>query len=158
MFVLMKKTSLAISTLLLAGLLLLSVEMLSGTPLGVPFSKTAYPAARAYPAAYPAASTPLLRSPLRLLFPFEAFTHHEVCRRPLYMYSSRFSAPRLGDFEYSGLFFNTRPAAPGYIRLNEKLTFRKGNSFLLVPQSLTLPVNPGLQPLPRPSMNIPLPD
>jgi hypothetical protein len=154
MFVLMKKTSLAISTVLLAGLLLLSVEMLSGTPLGIPFSKTAYPAATAYPAT----SSPLLRSPLRLLFPFEAFTRHEVCRRPLYLYSARFNAPQLSDFHYNGLFFGTRPATPGYIRLDEKLTFRKGNSFLLVPQSLTLPVNPGLQPLPRPSMNIPLPD
>jgi hypothetical protein len=146
----MKKASLAISTILLAGFLLFSVEMLSGSPLS---------ASAAAPSGYPASVTgtmPLMRSPLNLLFPFGAFTHHDVCRRPFY--DLQFTLPWPGGFHYTGTFFRTGSAAGGYIRLHEKLTFQKGNSFLLVPQSLTLPASPALPPLPKPGMNIPLPD
>jgi hypothetical protein len=147
----MRKASLAISTILLAGCLLFSVEMLSGSPLSAS-------AAAGAPSGYPATSgtMPLMRSPLSLLFPFGAFTHHDVCRRPFY--DLQFTSTWLGGFHYTGMFFHTGSAGSGYIRLHEKLTFQKGNSFLLVPQSLTLPASPALPPLPKPGMNIPLPD
>ncbi|HEX5553271.1 MAG TPA: hypothetical protein VFX43_08480 [Chitinophagaceae bacterium] len=145
----MKRTSLAIWTIVFGGCLLLCHDILSGKPLRTPYTSATYPTVSMK-------STSVLRSPMNLLFPFESFSYNEVCRRPAF----EFPLPEthFTGYGYSGLFFKTSTIGTGYIRLNEKLTFQKGNSFLLVPHALTLPVHPDMQQLPKPTLNLPAPD
>jgi hypothetical protein len=145
----MKKIPLTIWAFVLCGCLLISQDILSGISY-----RTAAKGA-AYPAITRDFSYSVLRSPLNLLFPFESFSH-EVCRRPSTTFS--LNMPNLMTYQYTGMFLKNTMTGSNYIRISENLTFKKGNSFLLVPHTLTLPVQPDLQRMPKPTMSIPRPD
>lgn len=99
----------------------------------------------------------VLRSPLSLLFPFESF-RHEVCRKPAFLFSTPLPNNNLSGYQFSGVLFKTNPIGTHYIRLNEQLTFRKGNSYFVLPHMSTLPADPGLNRVPLPTVNLPRPD
>ena len=130
--------------------LLLSQHMLYGgtaRDIGYPL--------HAYPSVYRAPS--VLRSPLNMLFPFESFKH-EVCRRPVFSISLPLPATDMADYHFTGVLYKSSAIGPRYIRLNEQLTFRKGNSYLLLPHMATLPTDPDLSRVPLPTVNLPRPD
>lgn len=94
---------------------------------------------------------------MNLLFPFESF-HHEVCRRPAFSILLPLPEHNLSGLQYTGVYFKSHPIGTDYIRMTENLAFRKGNTYLLLPHMLTLPVQPGLGHLPIPTMSFPRPD
>lgn len=130
--------------------LLLSQHLLYGRTA----AEVGYPM-RGYPAVYAAPS--ILRSPLHMLFPFESFKH-EVCRKPVFSFSIPLPSSDVSDFHFTGVLFKANAIGPHYIRLNEQLTFRKGNSYLLLPHMSTMPADPDLNRVPLPTVNLPRPD
>lgn len=135
--------------LALCACLLLSQHFLYGRPvrdIGMPLG------------AYPSAFAPsILRSPLNLLFPFESFKH-EVCRKPVFLLSIPLPDNDLSGYHFTGALFKSKAIGTHYIRLNEHLTFRNGNSYLLLPHMSTLPADPELNRVPLPTVNLPRPD
>lgn len=135
----------------LAGCLLLTQHMLYGGPVS-----TFSPEKSAYPAT--AFSIPsIVRSPLHMLFPFASF-RHEVCRRPAFIFSLPLPDTDLSTYRLGGVFFKTNPIGNRYMRLDEQLAFRKGNSYLLLPHTAILPTQPEPDRLPLPTMNLPRAD
>lgn len=145
----MKKFSHTIVALVLCGCLLSFGKALSGTPLDAPLS-IVYPASTSV-------STPFFieHSPLNFLFSFEPFSH-AVCRKPVYLFNV--PTPSFNNLHYNKVLFKTTSLGADYFRINENITLRNGNTFLLIPHSFTLPVNSGLETLPAPTMTLPRAD
>jgi hypothetical protein len=146
----MKKLYVVILSVTLCGILLFGSSTLYGN--------TFHPTVRTggYPALHLTLfdHSSLWHSPLAYLFPSENFDP-EICRRPALALTA---TPSLSGFHYANLSFSATPVGANYIRVNEKLTFKKGNSLLLVPQMFTVPVRPDLQRFPLPTMDLPRPD
>lgn len=145
----MKKISHIILLLALFGCFLSFEKAFSGTPAEIPLN-TLYTSSNNV-------SSPffIAHSPLNFLFSFEPF-NHEVCRKPAFLFNA--STPSFKNLYYNNVFFKTTPIGTNYFRVNENITLRNGNTFLLIPHSFTLPVNPSLETLPTPSMTLPKAD
>lgn len=147
----MKKRSHTILVLIFCGCLLSFGNAFSGTPLESPVNTFYTPSS--------GVNSPFFieHSPLNFLFSFEP-VNHEVCRRPALLFNTPVfdtQAPSLKDLHYNSVFFNTTSIGANYFRVNENITLRNGNTFLLIPHSFTLPVNSGLETLPAPTMTLP---
>jgi hypothetical protein len=113
------------------------------------YHNTAYPSIN-----LTAPSSSVLRSPLSLVFPYEAF-NHTVCRRPVFLFWMKNS---FNDF-YLHRVDLTIPSNPAnFTRVGQNMLFQNGNSFLLVPQTLTLRLNNNFQPIPNPTLHLRKPD
>jgi hypothetical protein len=144
----MKKTSHIILIFLLCGYFLSFGNAVSGTPLdAAPLNSSFYA-----PGVH--VNTPFFvkHSPLNFLFSFESFDHR-VCRKPVFLFYAPF--PSFDNLNYSHVLFKTSALGPNYLRVNENITFRNGNTFLLIPHSFTLPVNSEPEYLPGPTMTLP---
>lgn len=137
--------------LALCACLLLSQHFLYGGPV-----RDLHIDGKTFPSTYAFAPS-LLRSPLNLLFPFESFKH-EVCRKPAFLFSLPLPQDDLSGYQFTGVFFKANAIGTHYIRLNEHLTFRKGNSYLLLPHMATMPATPGLDRMTLPTVNLPRAD
>lgn len=146
----MKKLSVVILVLLFSSSLLFGSRALYGSALHPTVRTGGYPALHL--SIFDHSS--LWRSPLAYLFPSENF-NPEVCKRPTLGLTA---TPALSGFHYARLSFEASAVGTNYIQVNEKLTFRKGNSLLLIPQMFTVPVRPELQRFPLPTMDLPQPN
>lgn len=109
----------------------------------------------AYPSVHLLLSpTSVLHSPLSLVFPFESF-NHPVCRRPTFLF---WESNSLTQYYFRQSELNMPSATTGFMRINQDITFQSGNSYLLIPQTITLRLNDNLQPIPKPTLNIHRPD
>ncbi|MGH2643687.1 MAG: hypothetical protein ACRDE2_07060 [Chitinophagaceae bacterium] len=140
----MKKISHIVLAFALCGSLLLFGRGLFGTPLENPLNSYTPSSGIGIPFF-------VKHSPLNLLFSFEGLDH-PVCRKPVFLFNT--SPATLNNLRYNSVFFKTTSLGPNYFRVNENITLRNGNTFLLIPHSFTLPVNPGLEPLPGPTMTL----
>lgn len=98
-------------------------------------------------------SSSVLRSPLSLVFPYESFSP-AVCRRPLSLFWL--------DNNFDDYYFHraelTVPSNPAtFTRIGQDMLFRKGNSYLLIPQTLTLRLSNDFQPA-NPTLHLRKPD
>lgn len=109
-------------------------------------------------AAYPSFnfmhSSSVLNSPLTLVFPYESFTH-AVCRKPDFLFWSNSSFNQY-YFHRAELVVPSNPA--NFTRVSENILFQSGNSYLVIPQTLTLRLNNNFQPIPNPTLNLHKPD
>jgi|GEM_PF-3279411 hypothetical protein len=147
----MKKRYVVILSVTLCGLLLFGSSRLYGNVFYPTTARTG-----GYPALHLSVfdHSSLWRLPLDYLFSSDNFDP-EVCRRPALEFTV---TPAMSGFHYANLSFQTHAVGANYIRVNEKLTFKKGNALLLIPQVFTVPVRPDLQPFPMPTMDLPRPN
>lgn len=110
-------------------------------------------------AAYPTlnltiSASSVLNAPLSLVFPYESF-NHTVCRRP----SSLFWINQDFDHYYLHRVEFTVPSNPAnFTRVGQNVLFQSGNSYLLVPQTLTLRLTNDFGPIGNPTIQIRKPD
>lgn len=80
-----------------------------------------------------------------LTLPFFQFlhVHEDVCAKPLF--------PWAGNYHLAGIRAEARPIGAYHLQVNSRLSFRKGNSYFVVPQTFTLPLMPDME-LSRPSL------
>lgn len=145
----MKRTHYTVMALVLCGCFLLCGKAFSGIPLNAPLNGVNTSSTIAVAPFF------IKHSPFNFLFSFESF-NHEVCRKPVYLFYE--PAPSFDNLNYNSVSFRTSAIGSNYFRVNENITLRKGNTFLLIPHSFTLPVNPVLENLPAPTMTLPRPD
>lgn len=143
----MKRVSLTILAVVLAGCAGLFGKSFSGAPSAMPVSRTLHS-----PMGF---ISPLFveHSPLNFIFSLEPLDH-QVCRKPLLFFSGK--DPLAAGYHYKGMFFQTAPIGSNYLRVNGNVVFQKGNSFLLLPNTFTLPLNSPVQQLP--TMTLPKAD